>query len=77
MPPARRAMATISTASPSPPNFGKNVASTLTTDPAILNGWGARGYNWEYAISGQHELAPRVSVSGGWFRRSWLPVLPR
>ncbi len=27
------------------PNFGKNVASTLTTDPAVLNGWGARGYN--------------------------------
>jgi hypothetical protein len=59
------------TASPSTPNFGKNVASTLTTDPAILSGWGARGYNWEYAISGQHELAPRISVAAGWYRRSF------
>ena len=59
------------TASTSTPNFGKNVASTLTTDPAILSGWGARGYNWEYTISGQHELAPRVSVAGGWYRRKF------
>jgi len=53
------------------PTFGKNVASTLTTDPAVLSGWGVRAYNWEYAISGQHELAPRVSVSGGWYRRKF------
>jgi hypothetical protein len=59
------------TASTSTPNFGRNVASTLTTDPAILSGWGARGYNWEYTVSGQHELAPRVSVSGGWYRRKF------
>jgi hypothetical protein len=59
------------TPSTSTPNFGKNVATTLTTDPAILSGWGARGYNWEYAVSGQHELAPRISVSGGWYRRSF------
>jgi len=52
-------------------NFGKNVASTTTTDPGVLSGWGVRGYNWEYAISGQHELAPRVSVSGGWYRRKF------
>ncbi|HEY7286432.1 MAG TPA: hypothetical protein VH497_13365, partial [Vicinamibacterales bacterium] len=59
------------TPSTSTPNFGKNVATTLTTDPAILSGWGARGYNWEYAVSGQHELAPRISVSGGWYRRQF------
>ena len=57
------------TASASTPNFGKNIATTTMTDPAILNGWGVRGYNWEYAISGQHELAPKVSVSGGYYRR--------
>ncbi len=47
------------------------MAQTLTTDPGVLSGWGARGYNWEYTISGQHELAPRVSVAGGWYRRKY------
>ena len=28
-----------------------------------------RQYNWEYAVSAQHELMPRVSISGGYFRR--------
>ncbi len=59
------------TASPSTPNFGKNVATTTTTDPAILSGWGARGYNWEYTVSAQHELMPRVSLAGGWYRRKF------
>jgi len=59
------------TASTSTPSFGKNVATTTTTDPAILSGWGARGYNWEYTISAQHELMPRVSIAGGWFRREF------
>jgi len=59
------------TASTATPNFGKNVATTTTTDPAILSGWGARGYNWEYTISAQHELMPRVSIAGGWFLRQF------
>ena len=57
------------TPSASTPNFGKNIATTTVTDPAVLNGWGVRGYNWEYAVSAQHELAPRVSLSGGYYRR--------
>src|SRR5262249_10882712 len=57
--------------SASTPNFGKNVATTTTTNPALLNGWDVRGYNWEYTVSGQHELMPRVSVSGGWYRREF------
>jgi hypothetical protein len=52
-------------------NFGKNVASTTVTDPSVLNGWGKRGYNNEVAFSVQHELLPRVSVNGAWFRRSF------
>jgi hypothetical protein len=51
------------------PNFGKNIATTTLTDPKVLNGWGVRGFNWEYTASLQHELAPRVSVSGGYYRR--------
>jgi hypothetical protein len=59
------------TNSPSTVNFGKSIPSTTTTDPAVLSGWGARAYNWEYVISASHELAPRMSVSGGWFRRKY------
>jgi len=59
------------TNSASTPSFGKNIPSSTTTDPAVLEGWGARGYNWEYAISGQHELAPRVSASAGFYRRKY------
>jgi len=50
------------------PNFGKGVVNTVQ-DPATLVGWGVRGYNWEYAASLQHELMPRVSVNGGYYRR--------
>jgi hypothetical protein len=53
------------------PSFGKNVPSSTLTDPAVLEGWGARGYNWEYTVSGQHQLAPRVALSGGWYRRKF------
>ena len=59
------------TASTSTPNFGKNVASSTLTDPGVLNGWGVRGYNWEYTVSAQHQLAPRVSLNGGWYRRKF------
>jgi hypothetical protein len=52
------------------PNFGKAVVST-TYDPAVLDGWHVRQYNWEYSASIQHELVPRVSVSAGWYRRSY------
>ncbi|OLD12506.1 MAG: hypothetical protein AUJ01_16105 [Acidobacteria bacterium 13_1_40CM_3_65_5] len=49
-------------------NFGKGVVTTVQ-DPATLVGWGVRPYNWEYAGSVQHELLPRVSVNGGYYRR--------
>jgi len=28
-----------------------------------------RQYNWEYAVSAQHELLPKVSINGGYYRR--------
>jgi hypothetical protein len=52
-------------------NFGRNIPTTQITNPELLEGWHVRGYNWEYAVSGQHELMPRVSVSGGWYRREF------
>jgi hypothetical protein len=44
-------------------NFGQ---VTNVVDPDLK-----RGYNWEYSASVQHEVMPRVSVSGGFFRRNF------
>jgi hypothetical protein len=52
------------------PTFGRNV-STTTTDPGVLNGWGKRGYNMEYSVAAQHQIADRMSVNGGYYRRSF------
>ena len=49
-------------------NFGNFVPATFY-DPAILNGWGNRPWNWEFSTSVQHELMPRVSVNAGYYRR--------
>ena len=50
------------------PAFGTGVPGTVY-DKAILDGWGVRPYNWEFSASVQQEVAPRVSVSFGYFRR--------
>jgi len=44
-------------------NFGQ---ITSRPDPDL-----ARGYNWEYSASVQHELAPRLSVTAGYYRRQF------
>jgi hypothetical protein len=44
-------------------NFGLLTGSNRP-DPAL-----ARGYNWEYSASVQHELLPKVSVTAGYYRR--------
>jgi hypothetical protein len=49
-------------------NFAKPVFSN-TYDPAILDGWGLRPYDWNIGIQVQQELLPRVSVNVGYFRR--------
>jgi hypothetical protein len=53
-------------------NFGKVVPTTLVIDPAVLSGWGVRGYSREYAFAIQHELAPRIYVHFGFGRRVYL-----
>jgi hypothetical protein len=49
-------------------NFGSAVPGTRY-DAAIMQGWGARPYNWEFSVGVQQEILPRVSVSVGYFRR--------
>ncbi len=50
------------------PLFGTSVVTTRY-DPAVSEGWGKRPYNWEYSVSVQHELMPRVSLDVGYYRR--------
>ena len=51
-------------------NFG---TATLSRDfdPAALEGWGVRPADWEFGVSVQQEVLPRVSVELGYFQR-WL-----
>jgi hypothetical protein len=50
------------------PSFGSSVPGTRY-DPAIMEGWGVRPYNWEFSAGLQHEVLPRLSVSAAYFRR--------
>jgi hypothetical protein len=50
------------------PNFGSRNPATAY-DPAIMNGWGVRPYNWEFSTSIQQEVLPRVSATFGYYRR--------
>ena len=56
---------------PIPPSstFGQLVPSTTITDAKIRDGFGVRGYSWEFSAGVQHELLPRVSVSFNYYRR--------
>src|SRR5215468_6657067 len=51
--------------------FGTATPITAAIDPALLNGWGIRPNDWQVGASIQQQLAPRVSVEFGYFRR-WL-----
>src|SRR6185295_18764973 len=51
-------------------NFGKSVFDT-TQDPALFSGRGVRAGDWQYGVSVQQELLPRVSIEVGYYRR-WL-----
>ena len=49
-------------------NFGKEFF-TRTFDPAFIDGYGVRPYNWEMGVSLQQEVAPRIGVTVGYYRR--------
>jgi len=52
-------------------NFGRLVTPTSTYDPNLLQGSGVRPGNWQFGISVQQEVFPRVSVEAGYHRRSF------
>jgi hypothetical protein len=49
--------------------FGQQLAPTSAWDPALLQGWHVRPYNWEFSTSVQQQIAPRVGIEFGYFRR--------
>ncbi len=51
--------------------FGRLTVPTTQYSPDLLRGWGKRGYNMEYTIAAQHQLADRISVNGGYYRRTF------
>jgi hypothetical protein len=54
-------------------NFGTNnvaqLLSQLSFDPNLQTGWNKRGYNWEFGVSVQQQLAARLSLDVGFFRK--------
>jgi hypothetical protein len=52
------------------PTFGRGV-STTRYDPDVLDGWHKRSYNFEWTVAVQHQIAERVSINGGFFRRTF------
>lgn len=49
--------------------FGQQAVVTTSYNPEGLFGWHVRPDNWEFSTSVQHQLAPRVGVEAGYFRR--------
>src|SRR5688572_8600998 len=52
-------------------NFGSLSASTTLTNPATLTGWGVRENDWQWGVTVQQELLPRMSIEVGYARRWW------
>jgi len=50
--------------------FGQPIPSTVS-DASMLKGWGKRPDQWEYEASVAHQIAPRVGVEVGYFRRTY------
>ena len=69
--PTATSSSTSSTNSASTPTFGRLTVPTTQYSPDLLRGWGKRGYNDEVTFAMQHQLADRISVNGGYYRRTF------
>src|SRR6185503_5256767 len=50
-------------------NFGNPTPGLTIIDPAILEGWGVRESDWQFGVSVQREVLPRVGMEVGYNRR--------
>jgi hypothetical protein len=49
-----------------------SVRSTATViSPDLLSGWNVRPFDWQFGVSVQQQVLPRLSVELGYSRRSW------
>ena len=48
-------------------NFGKPNVTTRYTDD-VLSGFGTRNSSWDFVTEVQHQLLPRISLTGGYYR---------
>jgi hypothetical protein len=51
-------------------NFGTAIFSN-SIDPDLLHGWGVRPSDWQFGVSIQQQILPRVSVEAGYIHRSF------
>jgi Carboxypeptidase regulatory-like domain len=47
------------------------LGTATAVSPSVLEGWGVRPYDWQFAASVQQQIVPRVSAEFGYSRRSW------
>jgi hypothetical protein len=50
-------------------NFGGVSGTTTQVNQATLRGWGVRQHDWQWGITAQHEVIPRVSAEVAYNRR--------
>lgn len=50
-------------------NFGNSSNALTQVNPATLTGWGVRENDWQWGVTVQQEVMPRVSVEVGYARR--------
>ncbi len=50
-------------------NFGGTSGNFTQVNPDTLNGWGVRENDWQWGITVQQELLPRMSIEVGYARR--------
>jgi hypothetical protein len=50
-------------------NFGRVSGNITQVNPATLEGWGVRQNDWQWGITVQHEVIPRVSAEVAYNRR--------
>ena len=48
-----------------------NINNVTRVNPAVLEGWGTRNHDWQFGVSLQQEIVPRVSAEVSYNRRTW------